>query len=91
MPRRRSSSHENTLLLALYDSHLRGVRALQIIILDEMTRTEAELPLALGEMLEDLANRYLDVAELISERHRAARREEPSSPPRTTSGCQASD
>jgi hypothetical protein len=43
----------------------------------------------LGEMLEDLANRYLDAAELISERHRAARQAEPASPPGTMSGYRA--
>ncbi|MCO4055733.1 MAG: hypothetical protein HEQ16_17125 [Bosea sp.] len=89
MTRKSMPSPERTLLLALYDSHLQGVRALQTIILDEMARTGAEIPLALGEMLEDLANRYLDAAELISERHQAARREEPPSPPETMSECRA--
>jgi hypothetical protein len=80
---------EKTLLLALCVSQLRSLRDLQSLISREVIAAKTPLPLEIGVMLEDVANRCLDVSEAIIERNLAARREAPASREETGLACPA--
>jgi hypothetical protein len=49
---------------------LRDVLAIHQIMFDRLMVDEDQFALELAELLEDAANRYLDMSEDISERHR---------------------
>jgi hypothetical protein len=66
-------SPERVLLLALFQNQLMCLQDLQAHLLTQMG-TET-VPLELGGLLEDIANRYLDISDLINERHFQARQE----------------
>jgi hypothetical protein len=74
-----TSHPERTLLVALCVSQLRSLRDLQSLLSREILSTEVPIPTEIGVMLEDVANRCLDVSEAIIERNLAARQATPSS------------
>ena len=69
-------SPERALLLALFQNQLMYLQDVQAHLITQISMGPQTIPLEVGELLEDIANRYLDMSELISERHVRARREE---------------
>jgi hypothetical protein len=82
---------EQALLFALCESHLKSIQEVHIPALEILVASGFPIRLELGEMLEDAANGFLDIAEQISERHLASRQAEPSSPAETRSVHPAAD
>jgi hypothetical protein len=70
-----SPSNDQVLTLVLFQNQLTYLHDVQEKILDQMSSSPERLPLEVGEVLEDIANRYLDMSDLISERHFQARQE----------------
>jgi hypothetical protein len=83
----RMPSPKRASLLAVCESQLRCVLDLQALVLEELQVANGPVPSHLAELLEDVANRLLDVSEIITDRHLAARRAAPSSPSGTESVC----
>jgi hypothetical protein len=82
---------EQALLFALCESQLRSIQEVQIPALEILLASGYPVRLELGEMLEDAANGFLDIAEQISERFLEARRAEPASPIETRSAHPVAD
>lgn len=51
-------------------AYLQQVVQIHAAMFDKLLSKELDLPLELAEMFEDAANTYLDMSEMISERHR---------------------
>jgi hypothetical protein len=73
-------SPDRVLLLALFQNHLMCLQDVQAHLVTQMSVDTESISLEVGGLLEDIANRYLDMSDLISERHFRARQEALSSP-----------
>lgn len=66
-----------------------NLRDLQVVLLDQIMSASSPNHIEVAETLEDVANAYLDAAELISARYLSTRREERPSLSETASGSLA--
>lgn len=85
MAGRATAQAPTAVLRSVYKAHLTLVKEGQAALLSCMRSHEGLLPPELGEELEDVANRYLDMADMVSDRVLAARRAGLASPSRTAS------
>jgi hypothetical protein len=64
-------------LISFVRLHLRQVVTIQHELLSRLLDEQYKVPLNLGEAFEDAGNRFLDLAEMISQRHLESRQEDP--------------
>lgn len=60
-------------ITTFFRKDLRRVVSTHIVMFQKLLFEDGELPLELAALFEDVGNRYLDIAEQISELHRARR------------------
>lgn len=60
-------------IATFFRKDLRRVVSTHIVMFQKLLFEDGELPLELAALFEDVGNRYLDIAEQISELHRARR------------------
>jgi hypothetical protein len=78
------------LLSGLYELHIAQTKEAQDVMFAFLKAHRGDLPLKWGEQLEEIANRYLDMSEMISERYLSALRAEHASLSRMGSAAQSS-
>jgi hypothetical protein len=78
------------LLSGLYELHIAQTKEAQDVMFAFLKEHRGSLSLELGEELEEIANRYLDMSEMISERYLSSLREEHALLSRTRSAVQSS-
>ena len=76
---------DRVFLIALFQNHLLSLQDVQAQLVTQMTMSPAAVSLDVGELLEDIANRYLDMSDMISACHSQARQGAPASQVETMS------